>query len=211
MTDKTRPPPIGQRERHRAATHARILLAARKIFEEKGYHNATTESVLREANISRATLYQYFDTKRALMSAVNRNRLTEAQQELVALIPILLSQDYPALRGWVRRQLQWLVANRAMALAVRELMAEDGTQREVKDIYLDYMEPWVSTWPVDRQDEARMRLELSHLQTSNSIWGAIDVGDDPDPLLVDILTQAWWDMLVSPLQSVSRKSPTPED
>jgi AcrR family transcriptional regulator len=52
-----------------AATRAKLLTAARKQFAEKGYAQTTFKDVGREAGITHAALYQYFDSKRALYLA----------------------------------------------------------------------------------------------------------------------------------------------
>jgi AcrR family transcriptional regulator len=52
-----------------AATRAKLLTAARKQFAEKGYAQTTFKDVGREAGITHAALYQYFDSKQALYLA----------------------------------------------------------------------------------------------------------------------------------------------
>jgi AcrR family transcriptional regulator len=52
-----------------ATTKAKLLTAARKQFAEKGYSQTTFKDVGREAGITHAALYQYFDSKQALYLA----------------------------------------------------------------------------------------------------------------------------------------------
>lgn len=40
-----------------------ILAAAKDVFFEKGYHNATSEEIAKRAGVGKGTLYQYFDSK----------------------------------------------------------------------------------------------------------------------------------------------------
>jgi TetR/AcrR family transcriptional repressor of mexJK operon len=47
-----------------------ILAAARKIFMEQGFGNASMDAIAREATVSKATLYSYFDGKAALFAAL---------------------------------------------------------------------------------------------------------------------------------------------
>lgn len=42
----------------------KILGGARKVFEEKGYSDATVSDILAEAGVARATFYRYFQNKR---------------------------------------------------------------------------------------------------------------------------------------------------
>lgn len=44
----------------------RILIAALKEFSEKGYEQASTNSIVKEAGISKGILFHYFKTKRDL-------------------------------------------------------------------------------------------------------------------------------------------------
>ena len=61
------------------ATRAKLLTAARKQFAEKGYAQTTFKDVGREAGITHAALYQYFDSKQALYLAT----LAETQAMLL--------------------------------------------------------------------------------------------------------------------------------
>lgn len=49
---------------------AEILRHALGVFAEKGYHSASIADVCARAGIGRATLYQYFEDKRALLVAL---------------------------------------------------------------------------------------------------------------------------------------------
>jgi AcrR family transcriptional regulator len=59
----------------------RILDAAHAVFLEQGYAGTTMDAVARNAGVSKATLYVYFDGKDALFTAMverARRRLSEA-------------------------------------------------------------------------------------------------------------------------------------
>jgi TetR/AcrR family transcriptional repressor of mexJK operon len=47
-----------------------ILAAARKIFMDHGYGDASMDAIAREASVSKATLYAHFDDKAALFAAL---------------------------------------------------------------------------------------------------------------------------------------------
>ncbi len=47
-------------------TRGRIIAAARKLFEEKGFAAATTKQIAALAGLSEVTLFRHFETKRAL-------------------------------------------------------------------------------------------------------------------------------------------------
>ena len=49
------------------ARKAQILDAAAKVFAEKGFHRATTREIASAAGVSEGTIYNYFDSKDALI------------------------------------------------------------------------------------------------------------------------------------------------
>ncbi|HZE37944.1 MAG TPA: helix-turn-helix domain-containing protein [Stackebrandtia sp.] len=61
------PPPEGLRERKRQRTRAAITRAALRLFAERGYDAVTMTEIAAAAEISRATLFTYFPSKRSLI------------------------------------------------------------------------------------------------------------------------------------------------
>ena len=51
-------------------TRARILAAAREIFERNGTRGTTTREVAERAGVNEATLFRHFGSKRALLDAM---------------------------------------------------------------------------------------------------------------------------------------------
>jgi AcrR family transcriptional regulator len=55
----------------------RIVEAAHEVFSEKGYHDATMDDIAERIGVSKAALYQYFESKedlyRAILTARYRN------------------------------------------------------------------------------------------------------------------------------------------
>jgi AcrR family transcriptional regulator len=51
------------------ATRSRLLRAARRVFVEKGIHEATTHDVAREAGLSVGSIYTYYRSKEELVRA----------------------------------------------------------------------------------------------------------------------------------------------
>ncbi len=56
-------PTVGERG---ARTRAQILEATLELFAERGFHGTLIEDIARAAGVSRATLYQYFESKEAV-------------------------------------------------------------------------------------------------------------------------------------------------
>lgn len=64
------------------ATVDRILLAAARIFDERGYHGTTTNHVAEAADVSIGSLYQYFPNKDALLVGLAERHVEEAAAAL---------------------------------------------------------------------------------------------------------------------------------
>lgn len=66
----------GKRRRQTNA-RSRILKAALEEFSEKGFHNATIDSMAERAGIAKGTVYRYFKTKEQLFNALKEDTITE--------------------------------------------------------------------------------------------------------------------------------------
>jgi len=64
-----------QDQEHRA-TAERILLAASKLFAERGFANVSVRDICRETGTSAPVLYYYFGNKRGLFDAVARKQIS---------------------------------------------------------------------------------------------------------------------------------------
>ena len=52
------------------ATRSQLVAIATRMFAERGYEDTSIEGVLREAGVSRGSLYHHFASKEALFEAV---------------------------------------------------------------------------------------------------------------------------------------------
>ena len=59
-----------RREREKKERRQSILKAAREVFFEEGFHRATMDSVAKLAEVSKGTVYLYFDSKETLLAAL---------------------------------------------------------------------------------------------------------------------------------------------
>jgi AcrR family transcriptional regulator len=60
----------GRREERKAQNRTKLLLAARKVFAEKGYGEATARDIVRETDLATGTFYNYFTDKQDAFMAL---------------------------------------------------------------------------------------------------------------------------------------------
>jgi AcrR family transcriptional regulator len=68
----------GRREERKAQNRAKLLRAARRVFAEKGFGEATARDIVRETDLATGTFYNYFKDKEELFRAL----LAEFQQRV---------------------------------------------------------------------------------------------------------------------------------
>jgi len=73
---------VGLRERKKVRTRRIIADAAARLFAERGYERVAVSDVARAAEVSEQTVYNYFQTKEALVT----DRDKQVQDELCRLI-----------------------------------------------------------------------------------------------------------------------------
>jgi len=70
----TKPPPGAPRSRKGVATRARLVGAAREVFEESGFLEARITDIAQRAGISQGSFYHYFDSKEQIFREVAENQ-----------------------------------------------------------------------------------------------------------------------------------------
>jgi AcrR family transcriptional regulator len=190
--------PPSLRQEHRDTTQRRIITAARKVFIAKGYTRATIEDITAAAGVSRATLYQHFDSKYALLAIATEKMRTEAVEGAHQLTDVLISGDRAELRRWIEWLLRYYARNRPMALAGEEAQVSEDKASELTRTVLESLEPWVETWPPELREEARMRYELCRVQARTYMWGKSHTLFPGQELPVDLFTEIWWNTLLAP-------------
>src|ERR1700736_6890600 len=66
------------------ATRGQLLAIATRMFAERGYEDTSIEAVLREAGVSRGSLYRHFASKEALFEAVAEELETSVGAQTMA-------------------------------------------------------------------------------------------------------------------------------
>ena len=137
------------------ATRGQLVAIATRMFAERGYEDTSIEAVLREAGVSRGSLYHHFASKEALFEAVAEELETSVGAQTVAaasgsagpvealragflawirlagdpVVRRILLIDGPSVLGWAR----WRAMEEHHALglirAVLQLIADEGKLR----------------------------------------------------------------------------------
>lgn len=92
-------------EQQRAHTRGVITQAALKVFSEQGYVASSIEHVLLSAGVSRATFYNHFDGKLAIVSAIAED-FEPVWHPVFQYLCDLKNPGLPELVGWAFRHLE---------------------------------------------------------------------------------------------------------
>ena len=87
------------------ATRSQLIAVARRMFAERGYEDASIEAVLREAGVSRGSLYHHFRGKDALFRAVLEaigHRVGEQLEDAMRDAPDPVAALRAGCLAWVR-------------------------------------------------------------------------------------------------------------
>jgi AcrR family transcriptional regulator len=97
----------GRREARKAENRKKLLEAARKVFAEKGYGEATARDIVRETDLASGTFYNYFNDKQdAFMALLDEmgekgRALVRAQRQDTKLtLEARVSNAYRAYFDW---------------------------------------------------------------------------------------------------------------
>lgn len=88
-----------------AVRREQILAAARKVFREKGYANATISDIVKEAGVAQGTFYLYFSSKLDAVGALADSLLAQTAPRLLSLSTSTTSFE-EMLRGFVHVMFQ---------------------------------------------------------------------------------------------------------
>ena len=82
--------PITKREANKLDVHRRILKASRRLFASNGYDETMMRDIAKKADVSKATVYNYFPNKESLLIATLQDVTDEAENA------VAMKKDLPA-------------------------------------------------------------------------------------------------------------------
>lgn len=108
-------------------TIARIVEATREVFLTRGYAGTTIDEIARAADVSRASFYTYFPTKRDVLLTVGARSASDALEAIERLLTV--GGTRAGLTQWVREYFTYLDVNGSFAFAWTQAAHEDEAIR----------------------------------------------------------------------------------
>lgn len=157
----------GRREEKEQRTFTAIVAAADGFFSETGYTSTTVEMIAAEAEISPGTVYNYFGTKAAILTAVVARRSEDAVSiasealDLSAMDPV--DSLMPVIEVYV---------DVTVGLGVEIL-------RELFSAALDRSQPRLveEVWSIDERAIGEIARALSEMQAAGALEENLNPGD----------------------------------
>lgn len=107
--------PEDRATKQRDSRRRQIVAAAKEVFAELGYHNASISELIQRAGIARGTFYLYFDNKRQVFDSILNEALSELDKRILAII---VGPQQPSARAQLRnnfiRVLSYLLEDQAL-------------------------------------------------------------------------------------------------
>lgn len=144
------PAPLGRVARKRQRRVNEILRVAADVLAEKGYYNTSLEEIAERLDLAKASLYHYFDSKEALVSA----RLEMAAEEAIGRLSAIAAGPGTA-------------AERLRRLIIEQLRIVTVEYPELARLFLAHLE-----WPAAVQE----RIADWHARHDEILRGVITEG-----------------------------------
>jgi AcrR family transcriptional regulator len=122
----------------RESRRASMLLEAKKLFSQKGYHDTSIDDLIEAAGIARGTFYLYFESKRAIFDELLDDLVTTLQAQVKRIeVGPEAADPLEQMNVTVDGVLKTLLDNREMArILLREAVGIDSDfDRKLSDFY----------------------------------------------------------------------------
>ncbi|RVW10727.1 TetR/AcrR family transcriptional regulator [Prescottella agglutinans] len=194
------------RDEQKRWTRARLLEAARELFSTRGYAAVTVDDIAGAVGCSRATFYLHFPSKVEILRAISVEKMVPSAFAFYEDLDRVLDTGSRAeFTAWVNRAIDWFDECKDILPAWDEAVALEPAFRETsRDAIValpNSMTRYLARWPQDRQDEARLRIELlvTQLERFFTRWALQGTIEVPRERAADVLTDIWFPALTAPL------------
>ncbi|HGJ65141.1 TPA: TetR/AcrR family transcriptional regulator [bacterium] len=152
---------LSRREREKLNRYNEILNAARKVFAEKGYEVATMDDVASAAELSKGTIYLYFQNKSDLFAST----LEMAMEQVAYLIAESISKNPDdfilGIKDIIQQQLLFCEKN----MDLFKILASDSFHIEIHS-------------HMGKNKESKLRLEKTMYENMKLLADYIQLGID---------------------------------
>jgi len=135
MPSPSKPEPKWQRRKEERP--AEITAAALKVFATRGFAAARLEDVAKQAGVSKATIYLYFDSKVELFKAVLAAEALPRISQMEAMIEGFEGPSSDLIRGLLAFAKSNLIGSPDLRKMLKTVMAEAGNFPELARYHLD--------------------------------------------------------------------------
>jgi AcrR family transcriptional regulator len=194
------------RDQQRRFTRQLLMDAAESVLAEKGYVATTIEDIASSAGTSRATFYLHFSSKNELVQALFERAGAagvERYRALDEILPQSGQEARTAMRAWLHG---WLDIWRDRARVFRGMMEAAAAdpelarrQIEISPAFIDALEH--APWRTGRGHPSMSReraLMLEIMTQRLFLVVSSELLTLPDDLVLDFLTDLWWDVFHGP-------------
>ncbi len=137
----------GRREERKAQNRAKLLDAARRVFAEKGFGEATARDIVRETDLASGTFYNYFrdkeDAFRALLQEMSeRSRALVRAQRREPGLPVeqRVANAYRAYFQWALEERELFLVFRRNAGAIALMPDTELMEMGILELFEDLSE-----------------------------------------------------------------------
>lgn len=190
------------RDEQKRATRAKLVDAARTLFEERGYAAVTVDDIASVVGCSRATFYVHFPSRVEMLKTIGAAGMaTSALASYMDLDEVLDSGSRAEFTAWLEQSFDWFDENKRLLPAWDEAVALEPefriTARDGISGLPDAMPKYLARWPADKQDEARLRVELlvTQLERFFTRWAVQGTIDVTRAQAAEVLTDIWFPAL----------------
>ena len=158
---------LSLRERKKLETRRNLIEAARKLFQDKGFDATLLEDIAERANVSRATLFNYFPSKDSLLADI----ATEEMEALVCRLDQGMAGEKRALAKlrWVMRL---LVSDSSLLQVTRRVILETMLRPNEIPEPVARMESLLVDLVSQAQAEGDIRADLAAQDLARWVVGA---------------------------------------
>ena len=164
-----RPYRLGRREASVEETRDRVLRAARDVFSDDGFFEATLDDVAARAGVARATVYYQFKSKFGLMEAA-----MDGVAESTSLDGMRKALDQPdpidALRSYIRETCKFWASDFVFFRNITGLASIDPEAARAVDTYYLRRRETLVFLAKRLEDAGTLRRDVTTRHATDEIW-----------------------------------------